>query len=239
MKKPKLEDFKLKSVKLMKNGGLIVNANYMFSVGNEAHTMEFKNLQCTVPVHDDLLRLLAKQKPNILRVEEINYRTMATTLEKLGVDNQKEVSQVVEGMTQEALSKIEITGLSISGKDEKRQVVITYTKITGNKKIAGRATTAIQLSGNVFGFEEELEDDIEKIISEVYQYIYTYKHGDSEDFHAQYTIHLCKESDNVRIIEDYGKFLPQILSDGTWKTITSGPCFNFRNALNEINRIMR
>jgi len=180
MNKPKEQDFKVKSIKLMPGGGLIINASFLFSSGDDAHTMEFNNLKCTLPVHDDLFHLLRKQKPNILKVEEINYRQMAETLEKLNVDHAKEIGQVVEGMTIDALNKIETTGISISGMDDKAQVVITYKKVTGNKKIAGRATTAIQLSGSIFGFEEELGEDIELIKSEVYKYIYANKHGDSD-----------------------------------------------------------
>ena len=176
---PKQSDFNLKSIKILNGGGLYVEYNYQFSSHNESHTIDAK-ISNSANVHDDLWALLKKQKPNVLTVEEINYRMMATTLEKMGIDNQKEVSQVVEGMQQDALQKIEITGIKISGKDEKKQSVITYKKITGNKKIAGRATTLIQLSGSVYGFEQELESDLEEITTEVYAYLFEGKFGDSD-----------------------------------------------------------
>lgn len=176
---PTKENFKMKSIKILNGGGLYVEYNYQYSSHNEAHTVDAK-ISNTANVHDDLWQLLIKHKPSVLSVEEINYRVMATTLKNLGVDNQKEVSQVVEGMQQDALQKIEVTGIKVSGKDEKKQAVITYKKITGNKKIAGRATTLIQLSGSIYGFEQDLESDIDEISDEVYAYLFEGKFGDSD-----------------------------------------------------------
>lgn len=178
MKKPKIEDFRLKSLKLHNGGGCEVEFSYQFSTGNDMNTDEVR-VSRYLNIHETLLNLIQKQKPNILQVEEINYRQMVTTLEKMGVDNQKEIAQVTEAMQLDAMSKIIVTGFRISGRDEKTNAIITYKKQTGNKKIAGRATTQILLSGNVYGFEQDLEEDLEEIRKEVYEYLYNNKHSDS------------------------------------------------------------
>lgn len=179
MKKPSQTDFNLKSFKMLNNGGANLEFNYKFSEGNEAHEDSI-SVKRTLSVHKDLFDILLKQKANILRVEEINYRLAVTTAQEMGIDNIQELSQIAEGMIQEAMIKIQPTGFKISGKDEKRLIVITYKKMMGDKKITGRATTAILLSANTYGFEEELEADIQDFISECYQYLYKNKHSESD-----------------------------------------------------------
>lgn len=190
MKTPKIEDFKLKAIKLLNGGGAEVEFSHQFSTGNDANTDEIK-IRRTLNVHDDLFNLLKKQKPNVLSVDGIKYRMMATALEKMGVDNQKEIGQVTEAMQQEAMQKMEITGIKLSGKEDKQNAVITYKVQAENKKIVGRATALIQLSGNVFGFEQELEEDILTLTDEVYKYIYKDKHSDS----AQLTLWADQEEE--------------------------------------------
>jgi hypothetical protein len=79
--------------------------------------------------------------------------------------------------------------MSISGTGEKKKVCIKYTWTDENKKIIGRSTSAILISGNKLGFEEDLEEDLNTIKNEIYQYLYGSKHGDSEqaeiDFEAR------------------------------------------------------
>lgn len=192
MNKPKFEDFRLKSIKILKNGGAEVNWSYMYPIGSESHT-DTHTVKRSLDVHKDLFDLLNKNKGNILIVEEIDYRLMAQTLEKMpGVNSLKEVAQIAEGMTIEALSKLQVTGIHLSGKGEKKNAIITYKKITGDKKIIGRPTSLIQLSSNVYGFEQELESDIEEICKEVYAYLYEDKHSDSD----QLDLGLFKQNEN-------------------------------------------
>lgn len=180
MNKPNFKDFKLKSIKLLKNGGAEVVWSYPYSAGPETHT-DTHSVKRSIDVHKDLFDLLNKNKGNILMVEEIDYRLMAKTLERMpGSNSAKEVAQIAEGMTADALSKLQVTGISLSGKGDKKNAIITYKKITGDKKIIGRPTSLIQLSSNVYGFEQELESDIEDICKEVYAYIYDDKHSDSD-----------------------------------------------------------
>lgn len=183
MKKPSLEDFRLKSFKMINSGGAEVEFNFRYSEGNEAHEDSFKKIKRTLSVHKDLFDILLKQATNVLKVEGINYRLMVSTAQQKGINDDETIklfSQIAEGMTNEARSKIQPTGFSISGNDEKRQVVITYQKLFEDKKILGRSTPLILLSNQVYGFEEELESDIEDFNKEVYNYIYKNKHSDSE-----------------------------------------------------------
>lgn len=195
MKKPNLEDFKLKSFKMIGNGGAEIEYSYRYSEGNEAHE-DVVHVKKTLSIHQDLNDIRLKQKGNVLMVEAENYRLMPTTAEKMGIDNLEQLSQIAEGMTQDAMMKIDVTGFKISGQEDKRNVVITYKKMTGNKKIAGRATTAIQLSANVYGFEDELEADIDDLVKECYDYVYKHKHSESDQLQFDFF------ADNVEIDEN-------------------------------------
>lgn len=185
MKKPKKEDFKLKSFKMINNGGAELEFSYRYSEGNEAHEDAIKVTK-SLCIHQTLNDIRIKQRANILRVEEVNPRLMVESAEKMGVNDTTKLAQIAESMNQDAIQRIDPTGFKISGSDDKRNVVITYKKMTGNKKIAGRATTAIQLSANVYGFEEELEADIEDLIKECYEYVYNNKHSESDQLSFDY-----------------------------------------------------
>jgi hypothetical protein len=179
---PSKEEFNFKSIKRLNNGGAYIEYSHLFSCGNEVHTYEGKPT-ITLNVHDDLLRLLNKQAGNILLMDGVKYRLLATTFEKMDGDNQSEVDkvkQIAEGLFQDAMRKVTVTGVSISGKDGNKKVCIKYTHLDENKKIIGRSTSPILLSGNDLGFEEELEADITEIKDEVYEYLFGSKHGDSE-----------------------------------------------------------
>lgn len=174
---PKEKEFNLKKFKLTDKKGTHVEWSYMFSKGNAGHEDSAKIDRTLIP-HKQLLDRLKLMKDMVLRCEEIDY---AKNIGKIpGIKLSKEVEQAIEGSIINLSSKIEVTGFTISGKNDKRNVVITYKKISGNKKVAGRSTTAILLKGNIYGFEEELEELIEELHREVYAYLYKDKYSDME-----------------------------------------------------------
>jgi hypothetical protein len=197
MVKPQFKDFHFKSIKTLNSGGAYIEFEYYFPVSNDGQTDEFK-MKRTLNVHEDMMRLFKSLKPMVLRTEEIDFRLMVTTAEQAGINNLDTLSKIAEGMTVQAMSKIEITGISISGQDEARKCVIKYKKIDGSKKISGRCTTAIQLSASTYGFEEDLIEKVDEIIEETYKYIYENKHSDFE----QSELSLFKKEEEVKEQED-------------------------------------
>lgn len=174
---PKKKEFNLKEFKLTNAQGAHVVWNYMFPKGNAGH-MDEPSIKRTLVPHDDLLNKLKLMKEMVMKSEDIDY---ARNIMKIpGLKPSKEMEQAVEGSILDIKSKIDVTGIKLSGKDDKRNAVITYKKVTGNKKVMGRATSAITLSGNIYGFEQELEELIEDFIKEVYEYLYEDKYQDME-----------------------------------------------------------
>lgn len=179
MKTPELKDVKLKSVKVKKNGGLEAELVWLYSSGNEAYMRSLK-VNDEAPVHDDMLNIMKQQKARILLIEEYNYRSMAKLLEKLEINNTAMIEQVAEGLNTEAMQKIEVTGFKLSGDEERLRVIVTYKKQSGNKKISGRATPLIELEAEIWGFEQDMLEDMEAVKEEVYLYTFKGKHSDSD-----------------------------------------------------------
>jgi hypothetical protein len=179
MKTPDLKEVKLKSVKVKKNGGLEAELVWLYSSGNEAYMRKLK-VDDEAPVHDDLLSILKQQKARILLIEEYNYRNMAKLLEKLEINNTAMIEQVAEGLNIEAMQKIEVTGFKLSGDEERLRVIVTYKKQSGNKKISGRATPLIELEAEIWGFEQDMLEDMAEVKKEVYLYAFKAKHSGTD-----------------------------------------------------------
>ena len=181
MKTPNINDFVLKSIKLHNNGGAEVIFSHRFSAGSDAQTDEIK-LSRTLNVQDSLFKLLEKQKDRILTIRQNDPDQFPRVVEKFGGNDLDKVNLAVEQIRQIVLSTIAITGISISGQYSNKKVCIKFKEQEGNKKIIGSSTSAIQLSASVYGFEEELKEDIEKIKKEVWEYVFKDKHSDSDQY---------------------------------------------------------
>lgn len=177
MQIPKEKEFTLKVFKLTNAQGAHVEWSYMYSKGNSGYIDTVKVDSGLIP-HKNLLDRLKLMKDMVLRCEEIDYARKIINIP--GIKASKEVEQAIEGSIRDLSSKIEVTGFTVSGKDDKQNLVITYKKIAGNKKVSGRSTTAILIKGNVYGFEQELEELLIELIREVYAYLYKDKYSDME-----------------------------------------------------------
>lgn len=177
MEKPKEKDFVLKSFKIEKGVRFIVVFNFLFSKNGAAHNDDIKLTRTLIP-HKDLVTQLWDLKEIVIQCEEIDYARKIFDIN--GVKSTKEMENAVDVCVNEASNKIKVTGFSLSGKNKKRNCVITYKKTTGNNMVAGRSTTAILLGANIYGFENDLVTMIESIESEVYKYLYGDKYNDVE-----------------------------------------------------------
>ena len=176
MEKPMEKDFNLKSIKI-KNAITTVHFNFAFSKQGIGHSDDII-IERTLSPHRDLITQLRDLKEMVITSEEIDYAKRI--LEINGMKKTKEVEQAVEGCIIDISNKIEVTGIKLAGKDAKRNCVITYKKIAGNKKVSGRSTTAIMLEANIYGFEQDLEFIIASLKTEVYKYLYEDKYDDVE-----------------------------------------------------------
>lgn len=198
MKKPVLKDFKLQSFKIWKDGGAEIRFSYLQAVGSEAHHNKFDPYKCETYVQEEIIDLLDRQKPNIIKVEGIRYRQMAEELLKQGVDHSDVIMEMANNMTIDSMKNIVVTGFSISGVEDKTAVKITYKRYQDDNQVTGHTTSRIMLSKSVYGFEDELKEDVDNLVKEIYAYVYQGKHAGS----SQMVLPIWEDSENEIKSED-------------------------------------
>jgi hypothetical protein len=205
MNKPTIDDFNLNQFKLDPKGGALVVFNYRYSAGGSVQ-LDKLDLESSLLVHPDLVRLLKKQKSNVLLIEDIKYGKVPELAKKWQINNDEDkLKSLSDSLTAEALNMIEVTGIRLSGSDNNRKCIITYKKLSKDKKTAGRSTVNILLSGSTYGFEEELASDIEAICKEVWEYVYENKHADKDQVEIPFKDMLEDVSDEESINADAEK----------------------------------
>lgn len=122
----------------------------VYAEGSESHEVASKTLYNYQP-HVDLTNVLEMYKPMLALV--FHY----------------ENPDIIE--------KIEITGLSFNGTKDKRGLVISGTILSLNNRAMALNSESIKYSSTKYGFEDSLEEMEEKIVDEVYQFIFEGKKG--------------------------------------------------------------
>lgn len=178
------EDFTLKKVKVDKLGRVEAKFEQSTKDGevSYADTHEVKSPRI---IHPDLKGLLDGLK---MTMAVSNDLLPHRNLPKISPAAQKHVDKLgkmLHDMDEEILAGITVTGLAIQGDDDKRSVVLTGKRdIKGKNRERYTAVAMnspkISLNGDVFGFEAELADDVEKIIDEVYLYFADRKSAQGE-----------------------------------------------------------
>lgn len=167
------ENFKLNKVKVLKsNSGLSIDYSTEEQQGGLTY-FDKDHKESTKEPHPDLLKKFSELKPILCRIyyftfirEVINRKEFAATDKQL---------QVAERAVQEILPLIEITGVSISGEDEGKGVIIMGTfKAPTNQKMAINSHR-LKWDKIVYGFEEELQTIIEELESECFEYLFNDK----------------------------------------------------------------
>jgi hypothetical protein len=176
MIKPDFEDIQLSKFKMISKTKVEVTFAYMYSMGNDGHLDSLKITRDLSP-HKSLYDLLVEMKPVVMEVEGFSSALKYANID--GSENDKLIANEIEGKRRDIMSRILITGFSISGD---ANVVITFNMMTSKGKCAGRSTVQIDIEQNVYGIEENLKDIITEILPKVYEYVYEDKYMDSDQY---------------------------------------------------------
>ena len=96
----------------------------------------------------------------------------------------KKQNETARNFADELLQKIEVRGISLSGQDDNVGVVVTgLLEVLAEQKTAINSPR-IKFSNINYGFEEELEDIISRIETEVYAFLFKGKKAQLELFGA-------------------------------------------------------
>ena len=80
------------------------------------------------------------------------------------------------------MNKTTVTGVHLSGQDQNRGVIITGKIQCENGSSNAVNSPRLRFSSEVFGFEEELESEIDHIEDELYLYLHENKKAQLEAF---------------------------------------------------------
>jgi len=189
MKKP--ENFTLKNVKKMKNGGLQGKISYTKQEGGVTHTEEwdFKN---TENPHPDLVERLDQLKAHLAKFYDLDSMVILSGSKGLTIKDEdafKQLKKFIDGAYQETLKKIEINGVALSGEKtedkDNRSVVIMGAKLMENGSKAALNSPSVKLNQDIFTNEADIQDIVNELQKEVEAYLYEGKKAQLEMFHEE------------------------------------------------------
>lgn len=176
---PNEKNFALSKVKVVKDGGLDVHFEVTETVGNESYTNKY-HIESAKDIHPDLRKCFKDLKPIMGRI--FNFTSFLSMIESDEFKANKKQNDVARNFSEELLQNIEVRGISLSGKDDNVGVVITglFEVLNGQKTCIN--SPRIKIANINYGFEEELEDVISVIETEVYAFLFKGKKAQLELF---------------------------------------------------------
>lgn len=182
MEKPKEKDFNLSKVKLLPTGGLKVEYQLSQSVDSEVSVVD-RVETVTREVHPDLLNLFDDLASIVARVFGMTAFLTLFDSGELGIGERDKTK--AREFAAAILDRIEVRGVSWSGQEDSQGVVLTavYETSTGLKTAIN--TPRIKVAQISYGFEEELEQIVDRVKKEVYDYLFNGKQAQLSLFGAE------------------------------------------------------
>lgn len=179
MKTPSENSFALSKVKMITEGGLDVHFELEEVCGAEVYNENY-HIESSKEIHPDLRKLFDQLKPILARVYHLSFfRSLMDTPDFKATKKQRELA---EEAFKEVIDKLNVTGLSLSGKDDNVGVVLTGTFTADSNQKMAINSHRMKLKDERYGFEEEMEEIIGQIESEVYQFLFKNKKAQLELF---------------------------------------------------------
>lgn len=179
MKTPSENAFALSKVKVISGGGLDVHFEVEEACGAEVYRENY-HLSSSKEIHPDLKSLFDQLKPIMARVYHLSF--FRSLLETPDFKATKKQQELAEKAFKEVLRKLDVTGISLSGKDNNVGVVLTGTFTADSNQKMAINSHRMKFSDTRYGFEEEMEAIIGKIETEVYAFLFKNKRAQLELF---------------------------------------------------------
>ena len=179
MKTPSEKAFSLSKVKVINGGGLDVHFEVEEACGAEVYRENY-HLSSGKEIHPDLQHLFDRLKPIMARVYHLSF--FRSLLETPDFKATKKQVELAEEAFKEVTAKLNVTGISLSGKDANVGVVLTGTFTADSNQKMAINSHRMKFSDTRYGFEEELEEIIGQIETEVYAFLFKNKRAQLELF---------------------------------------------------------
>jgi hypothetical protein len=186
--------FKLEKIKIVSGGGVSMKFKTTRVIGSDSYE-DTEDLKSSKEAHPDLVDLFTKMRAMVGQIIGLTSIREVVNSPKFGGD--KIQSKAIDSYIDEMLKKIKITGISISGKDKNKGVVITSTYQVDNKQVIALNTPRIMLSAESRGFEQDLENLVEEIENESFEFCFKNKVANPEMFDYK-----DAEGEEVNIAQD-------------------------------------
>jgi len=180
MRKPNRTAFTLEKVKAIKGGGLEINYTVEDVIGQEAYHDQDVKKSTKVP-HPDLTGQLKLLVPMLARVYHFTF--IREVILEAEFKAKPEQARYAERALQSMMEKITVNGVSISGQDQNKGIIImgTFSADQVNIRMAINSHR-IKFNATTYGFEEGIEEIITKLTDEVYEYLFEGKQAQLEMF---------------------------------------------------------
>lgn len=179
MEVPDEKAFALSKVKIISDGELDVHFEVEEVCGDEIYRENY-HLCSTKEIHLDLKQLFDKLKPIMARVYHLSF--FRSLLETPDFKATKKQCELAESAFSEVLKKLNVTGISLSGKDDNVGVILTGTFTADSNQKMAINSHRMKFKDSRYGFEEEMEEIIGEIESEVYAFLFKGKKAQLEIF---------------------------------------------------------
>lgn len=178
------ENFILKKFKV--DGRKRITAKFeQLSYDGDVSTADVHEVFSSRVCHPDLMELLDGLKMTMAVANDLLPHRNLGKIPPKQREQVDALSKLWHKMDQEVIDGITVTGLAIQGDEESQSVVITGKRDVKGKNRERFTSVAlnspkIMLGGDIFGFEAELAEDVERIIDEVYLYYAERKSAQTE-----------------------------------------------------------
>lgn len=177
--------FQLDTVTILpKMGGLEVKYTIKHKQG-DITTEKANKVKWPIVPHPQLMEAIERQDVCIAHVFGNNrLETISKSAELSGEEGKafKTLKKILEKAQQEQLDRYSVIGIELYGKEKSFSCRIVANYATDQKKDEKIKTPKIVLEGSIYGFEQELAGWIDKLVEEVFCYLFENKRADPELF---------------------------------------------------------
>lgn len=171
-------------MKLINGGGLESEFTVTTMDGSITLPVDQKHKNARDP-HPDMTKILDGMLP--LLAESLRMKDMLIVGRSKKYKATDAQLKALNRTWEEVLDSMDVTGVSVSGKDDNRGIVIKGEMKTGNGRVVAMNSPRIQFSANTYGFEEALEEMVEELETETWAYTYHGKGAQLEMFAEEQT----------------------------------------------------
>ena len=171
------DSFSLQKAKLLKGGGVESTTKIVAHIDGSSMEIE-RNQKTPIFPHPDLENAIRGLKEKLLISS--NYLSMRTLVNSFEFKPRKDQKEAVEKAIDILMNKTTVTGVHVSGQDQNRGVIVTGKIQAENGSNIAVNSPRMRFTSEVFGFEEELESEIEQIEDELYLYLHDNKKAQLE-----------------------------------------------------------